>query len=286
MKKLGELFINISDAILLAASKDILSKVEKYNDKILKYDNAVKFNFNINESDNIFTATAKKVNIGKISNLSTDLVFDINILYFMQDNSLTNINMQLSNISDVDTYETSLYNFYINSVTSLFIAAALVLDNNSISLKNDKSTGINIDQNVTLSVKFDNDDGNGISIFNLFTNTTPVKYTLNTSSDNAVEISKYSSELKGSYEKFIGNENKLIENLQSIDNAVSIDTDLFNKDFVEIEKIDNIKDEYYNMIINSIKRSGTMSLSDFLIILEHGNNFSIKTVEYEVVKQK
>lgn len=286
MNELNELFINISDSILVGASKDALAKIEEYDNKVLKYDDATKFGFTTSQSNNIFTSSAKNVNIGKISNLSTNLSFDIDIMYFVEDEILTNINIKLKNISENDTYESMLYNFYNIFCSSMFISTLLVIDNESISLDSNNNIGIIISNSMNIVLKMAKDEGFPVSVFNIFSNTLPVKYSLNTSSGIGTEIARYSSDLKSKYDTFVKNEGSLVNNMQDIDTPITIDTDAFAKDFSEIKNIKTIGDEYYNIIVNSVNRSGNMSVSEILTIFEHSNKFSIKTIEHEVTKGK
>jgi len=260
---------------------DVIGRISNYLLDIISYDiisnnitdaidmvNDSKFNMAVNDTNNKITAniiTVKftdvniGISVGKVSNFT----FDISMIYLLTDNTISNISISIENIKSIDTYD-----IYVNDIISSLLSSTFSnifqLYTNGIVDVDNNNKAIELVDDIEIDIKLNNSESKTISIMAMFLNIGPIKYNVSLSDDAILTISTISSSLGDAIKEFIGNNNKLIDDISELEKYYDIDVTEFDKIFVTNNDDSMIR----KIAISTIHRSGQSSIVDILTALD------------------
>jgi len=260
---------------------DVIGRISNYLLDIISYDiisnnitdaidmvNDSKFNMAVNDTNNKITAniiTVKftdvniGISVGKVSNFT----FDISMIYLLTDNTISNISISIENIKSIDTYD-----IYVNDIISSLLSSTFSnifqLYTNGIVDVDNNNKAVELVDDIEIDIKLNNSESKTISIMAMFLNIGPIKYNVSLSDDAILTISTISSSLGDAIKEFIGNNNKLIDDISELEKYYDIDVTEFDKIFVTNNDDSMIR----KIAISTIHRSGQSSIVDILTALD------------------
>lgn len=280
-----ELFKKISNVIVGHCAYNTIFESIKYENTVPEYSPVFEYAWDVSENSNIVTvkSTSKIDCAGTIDRKST-LAFDITIYYYIENDELSQIQLNVANVESNSDSNSILINDFINNIVQYLITGAYAIFDGReyVALEsNEEGTKIMLDSHAKVGVGFKTADGVKLSIRSIFINDLIINYNFTEKNTLVDTISEYSPKLGEDVKSLIANKSTDAADIFKLsDTAEPVDIALISKDYKDVE-VDTTKSYLFNTILHKIKRSGMATLSDVLTLCD-GNEIELDSVNYIV----
>lgn len=280
-----EVLKRISNVILGHATYNTTFESIKYENLVPEYKPTFSYNWEMSENKDIISMVCLDlVDCSKTIDRKSTLKFNVSIYYNIEDNLLSNIQIDISNLKSSYEPNAIMINDFVNNIVLYLFTGtyAVFTGRDYIALEgNEEASRIELDKNAKVSVGFNSANGVPLSIRSLFINDLVMAYKINDKSKLVESVSPYSEKLGKDLKYLLENQNTEKDDIYTLSTkSEEVDVNLIIKDF-KSKKIENGKDYLYNTILNKIKRSGYASLADILT-LHDGSELELESVKYIV----
>lgn len=285
LKDKMEVLKRISNVILGHATYNTTFESIKYENLVPEYKPTFSYNWEMSENKDIISMVCLDlVDCSKTIDRKSTLKFNVSIYYNIEDNLLSNIQIDISNLKSSYEPNAIMINDFVNNIVLYLFTGtyAVFTGRDYIALEgNEEASRIELDKNAKVSVGFNSANGVPLSIRSLFINDLVMAYKINDKSKLVESVSPYSEKLGKDLKYLLENQNTEKDDIYTLSTkSEEVDVNLIIKDF-KSKKIENGKDYLYNTILNKIKRSGYASLADILT-LHDGSELELESVKYIV----
>lgn len=280
-----DLLERLSTVILGHSSYNTIFESIKYENTVPDYNASFDFKWNSSEKDNVVSVTsASPVDCAKSIDRESSLQFDTGFFYYIENDTLSQISVQISNIKSNYSSKSILVNDFINNIVQYIVSGIYgILDGRDyISLSEDgQKARINFDKNMKASVEFKKENGASLSIRSIFINDLDVIYNITEKNDLLDEVRSFSDALAEDVSFILEHNNKEVADLyKRAWQSSPVSGEAISKSYKEIE-IGNAKDYLFNVILHKIQRNNQASVADILTLCD-GVNIELESVSYIV----
>lgn len=276
----------VSNVIVGHAAYNTVFESIKYDDVVPDYNPVFDYKWEGSESGNIVTMTCNDViDCAGTIDRSSSLTFKPILYYYIDNDELTQIQINITNIKSNYSDKAIIINDFINNIVQYFMTGSFSIfdEREYIGLAggNERSK-INLSKNAKIAVGFKRDDNTILSVRSLFINDLVLSYTLEDRYGVVESVSKYSEVLGKNLKYLIANQNTEKADLfKLVQKAEEVDIDKINDDFKSKEDISGAKDYLFNTVLHKIIRSGYATLAD-IMSLHDGTELELTSINYIV----
>ena len=280
-----EVLKRISDVILGHATYNTTFESIKYENLVPEYKPTFSYKWEMSENKDVISMIClDEVDCSKTIDRASSLKFNVAIYYNIEDNILSTIQIDISNLKSSSGPDVILINDFVNNIVQYLFTGtySIFYKRDYIALEgNEEASRIELDKNAKVSVGFKSANGVPLSIRSLFMNDLIISYKINDKAKVVESVSAYSEKLSKGLKYLLENQNTEKDDIYALSiKSEEVDIDLINKDFKD-KKIENGKDYLFNTILHKVKRSGYASLADILT-LHDGSELELESVNFIV----
>jgi len=276
---------NISNIILGHTAYNTVFESIKYENTIPEYNPVFSYEWELIENGNVITVkNTVPIDCAGVIDRSSSLMFDIEFLYYIENDELSQIQINISNIKPNYGAKSILINDFINNIVQYLITGSYsIFDGRDYIAMggNEEKTKIILNPNAKVSIGFKSENNAKLSIRSLFINDLTVVYNITEKQTLIDSVKSYSATLGNDVQFIIEHNNTETADIYKLaEGAEPVDMDLLLKDYKKTG-VNNCKDYLYNVTLNKIVRTQYATVADILSLAD-GVDIELNSINYIV----